>query len=202
MKRSFVRVSNDSLTNKSKSRKVPCNCDKCKGLLVDPRTKKSHELKKNIRPKGIIEDIDAIQDSTNDSSQDKSVDLLSDNPDFMEVDDNNQMIIESNQPTSQEENYTFLSKKLPKGKPKGKQKDIGHDGVTYPIVVIKQNVSDYDDDDNDDDDDDNGNSINNNDLNFIEKNLNESNEPSSSSFASFDALKTDDIYDGLKMLLI
>ncbi|CAB4441976.1 unnamed protein product [Rhizophagus irregularis] len=119
-KKSFVKVSNNNNhPNKSKTRKVPCNCDKCKGILVDSRTKKSHELKKNIRPRGIIENTDLNQDSTNDPSLDESVDL-SDRLDSMEVDDNDQMMIESNQPSSQRETYTFLPKKLPKDKPKGK----------------------------------------------------------------------------------
>ena len=30
---------------KRKREKVPCNCDKCKGKSVDPRTKKNHENK-------------------------------------------------------------------------------------------------------------------------------------------------------------
>ena len=32
-------------TTKRKRAKVPCDCDKCKGKLVDPRTKKRHENK-------------------------------------------------------------------------------------------------------------------------------------------------------------
>ncbi|CAB5216671.1 unnamed protein product [Rhizophagus irregularis] len=191
-KKSFVKVSNNNNhPNKSKTRKVPCNCDKCKGILVDSRIKKSHELKKNIRPRGIIENTDLNQDSTNDPSLDESVDLP-DRLDSMEVDDNDQMMIESNQP-SQRKTYTFLPKKLPKDKPKGKQKDIGSGGITYPIVVIEQNISDYDDDG--DADGDNSESVDD-ELNFTEENPNES------SSSGFDAPETDDIYDDIEVPIV
>jgi hypothetical protein len=39
------------------SNKVPCHCNKCKGNMVDPRTKNSHSLKRDIRPRGVIEEI-------------------------------------------------------------------------------------------------------------------------------------------------
>uniref|UniRef100_U9T8N5 Uncharacterized protein n=1 Tax=Rhizophagus irregularis (strain DAOM 181602 / DAOM 197198 / MUCL 43194) TaxID=747089 RepID=U9T8N5_RHIID len=131
------------------------------------------------------------QDSTNDPSLDESVDLP-DRLDSMEVDDNDQMMIESNQP-SQRKTYTFLPKKLPKDKPKGKQKDIGSGGITYPIVVIEQNISDYDDDG--DADGDNSESVDD-ELNFTEENPNES------SSSGFDAPETDDIYDDIEVRII
>ncbi|CAB4431023.1 unnamed protein product [Rhizophagus irregularis] len=163
-KKSFVKVSNNNNhPNKSKTRKVPCNCDKYLN-----------------------------QDSTNDPSLDESVDL-SDRLDSMEVDDNDQMMIESNQPSSQRETYTFLPKKLPKDKPKGKQKDIGSGGITYPIVVIEQNISDYDDDGDADGDD--SESVDD-ELNFTEENPNES------SSSGFDVPETDDIYDDIEVPIV
>ncbi|CAB4442120.1 unnamed protein product [Rhizophagus irregularis] len=131
-----------------------------------------HELKKNIRPRGIIENTDLNQDSTNDPSLDESVDL-SDRLDSMEVDDNDQMMIESNQPSSQRETYTFLPKKLPKDNQKENKRIsvLGSGGITYPIVVIEQNISDYDDDGDADGDD--SESVDD-ELNFTEENPNES----------------------------
>lgn len=67
-KKSFVKISNNPPIdpNESKSRKVPCYCNKCKGLLIDPRTKRKHDFKRNISSRRIIENMD--QDLTNDNS--------------------------------------------------------------------------------------------------------------------------------------
>jgi hypothetical protein len=118
---------------------------------------KKHNLKRNFGPKRIIEDIDLNQDLTNDSSS-ESVNLFN-NLNSMEVDltngDDNCTIIETNRTIPQEENYTFLTKKVLRDKPKGKQKDIGSSsGIKYSIVVIEQNISDDDDGDDDGNDDD------------------------------------------------
>jgi hypothetical protein len=161
-KKSFVNESDDPLIDpdESTSRKFPCYCDICKGTLIDWRTKKKHNLKRNFGPRRIIEDIDPNQDLTNDSSS-ESVNLFN-NPNSMEVDltsdNDDRMIIETNQTIPQEENYTFFTKKVLKDKPKRKQKDIGSSsGIKYPIVVIEQNISDGDDDGDDDGNDDDEN---------------------------------------------
>ncbi|PKY38937.1 hypothetical protein RhiirA4_452039 [Rhizophagus irregularis] len=191
-KKSFVKVSNNPPIdpNESKSRKVPCYCNKCKGLLIDLRTKRKHDFKRNISPRRIIENMD--QDLTNDNSnQDGSVNLLINNPNFTEVDltssDDDQ--IEINRSIPQEENYTFLPKKVLSDKPKGKQKGISSSSrIKYPIIVIEQNISDDDGDNNDYDENDQ----NDNNLNFVEENPNEH------SSSGFDVPETEDLYDGPK----
>ena len=56
-KKSFIKDSNDPFDVPSRSKKVPCHCNKCKGQMVDLRTKKSHDLKRDIGLREIIEDI-------------------------------------------------------------------------------------------------------------------------------------------------
>src|SRR5829696_5482420 len=56
---------------KRKRAKVPCDCDKCKGKSVDPRTKKRHENKissqistmNNTTSQEVFEDIDTDESS-------------------------------------------------------------------------------------------------------------------------------------------
>ncbi|GBC16314.2 hypothetical protein RIR_jg32169.t1 [Rhizophagus irregularis DAOM 181602=DAOM 197198] len=106
------------------SNKVPCHCNKCKGNMVDPRTKNSHSLKRDIRPRGVIEEIiDLNQVSSDDLNQDTSVDLLNDP---MEIESHNSDD-GHHEPIVDEENYSFLPKKSKssKAKSKDKRKHIG-----------------------------------------------------------------------------
>lgn len=121
--------------------------------------------------------------------------MLINNPNFTEVDltssDDDQ--IEINRSIPQEENYTFLPKKVLSDKPKGKQKGISSSsGIKYPIIVIEQNISDDDGDNNDYDENDQ----NDNNLNFVEENPNEH------SSSSFDVPETEDLYDGPEVPII
>ncbi|GBC36556.2 uncharacterized protein LOC110040724 [Rhizophagus irregularis DAOM 181602=DAOM 197198] len=119
------------------SNKVPCHCNKCKGNMVDPRTKNSHSLKRDIRPRGVIEEIiDLNQVSSDDLNQDTSVDLLNDP---MEIESHNSDD-GHHEPIVDEENYSFLPKKSKssKAKSKDKRKHIGND-----------DTSDADDEEND-----------------------------------------------------
>ncbi|CAG8692037.1 10498_t:CDS:1, partial [Funneliformis caledonium] len=104
-------------TNKSKLKKVHYYCDKCKGCLVDPRTEKKHNLRKNIRPRGIIKNIVLNRGFLNNPSQDILVNPLNDPIEVDTSSNNSDQIIKPIQPI---ENYSFLFKKLPKGESKGK----------------------------------------------------------------------------------
>ncbi|EXX65391.1 hypothetical protein RirG_133750 [Rhizophagus irregularis DAOM 197198w] len=76
--------------------------------MVDPRTKNSHSLKRDIRPRGVIEEIiDLNQVSSDDLNQDTSVDLLNDP---MEIESHNSDD-GHHEPIVDEENYSFLPKK-------------------------------------------------------------------------------------------
>lgn len=139
----FVKKSNTKpKRDQDKSKKVPCHCNKCKGNMVDWRTKKSHNLKKSIT-RGVIEDIQNIelnQVSSDDGlNQDAPVDLSNDS---MEIESD----ISDHRETDRvidEENYSFL----PKKSSKAKQKHIGGGhakNVSYPIVIIEQSITDDD----------------------------------------------------------
>ena len=80
-----------------------------------------------------------------------------------------------------EENYSFLPKKLPKGKLRNKQKNISSKNIIYSI---EQNISDNDSDDNSNDNDE--------DDNFIEEMSNKY-EPSSMKFNALENVYSDDL---------
>ena len=128
-KKSFVKDSSNPSNSSSRTKKVPCNCNKCKGQMVDPRTKKSHESKKDIGPRGIIDDISI------DLNQDSLIqDTLIDFPDVIDTSSDNDQEIE---PVPYEENYLFLLKKQSKNNSKRVSNNIFN-----PVVVIEQDTSD------------------------------------------------------------
>ena len=155
-KRTFVKNSDDQLDvpNKKRSRtKVPCPCNKCKGKLVDPRTKTSHELKNN---QGSSQDDRMVIGSSQDDRMEIET-LSSDNDEIEEIGKPERL------PLDQEEKYLFLTKKIPKDRSKGKGKQkatVGRIGQN-PIVLIDQIImSDYEEDDDDEDNHDQGDNNN------------------------------------------
>ncbi|CAG8617173.1 11334_t:CDS:2 [Funneliformis caledonium] len=97
--------------------------------MVDLHTKKSHESKKNIRSRGIIDDI-PIDLNQNSLTQDTSIDL----PDVINTLSDNDQEIEL---VHYEENYSFLLKKQSKNNLKRVSNNIFN-----PVVVIEQDTSD------------------------------------------------------------
>ena len=165
-KDSFVKQSNK--TKQGPTNKIPCHCNKCKGRIVDPCTEKKHNLKKDLRPRGVIDNIQYIdlnQGLSDDPNQNTPVDLSNDPMEVELSDDDNYREIER---IHDGENYSFLTKPR-KGISRGKQKDSGSKNVTYPIVLIEQNISDYDASGSDDGEDDQYDD----DFDFIEERPNE-----------------------------
>jgi len=74
-KKSFVKDSNEPYVASDRTRKVRYYCVACKSHFVSPQTKKKHESKIDIKPRGIIEDIPTVE-SSGEPSQDTSIDLL------------------------------------------------------------------------------------------------------------------------------
>ncbi|CAG8690597.1 2028_t:CDS:2, partial [Funneliformis caledonium] len=82
---------------------------------------KKHNLRKNIRLKGIIKNIVPNRGFPNDPSQDILVNPLNDPIEVDTLSNNSNQTIKPIQPV---ENYSFLPKKLSKGESKEKQKGL------------------------------------------------------------------------------
>ncbi len=126
-KKSFVKDSNEPYVASDRTRKVRYYCVACKSHFVSPQTKKKHESKIDIKPRGIIEDIPTVE-SSGEPSQDTLIDLLeadtsSDND--LEI----ELIYQKVESTYreeieliQEESYSFLLRKQLKDNSEGKKK--------------------------------------------------------------------------------